>query len=258
MLCFQHAKLGEICTNRCHERLTCTRKKVKFLIYGMEDLFFKSESEISNGKYGVSYQPYCSTTDIRLHWIIDDGVTYISDIKTDISCANPYCSNHITVPQECKIEWEVTDYKKYGKKFRPCCSKECQERLEALQAESKFYMAGTLKNHDKAQWLKGIDNIKRFKIEDVFIITGNDTEVRAKLLYCYLSFIKDTEKKLKSTQVKKFLSDDLPDELSIKESGANQYTSRVIQKCKQLFPDSILIDHENEKEMNIQIINQLI
>jgi len=188
-------------------------------------------------------------------------------MKTDIPkfvpviCAYPECSNMVWITVKQKRELIVTNYLKYGNLSAGiCCSRECQQKLLDEYNESEFLTKGTIKNREYALVIQGCDVAKRPKESIVKLIVGNTTEQQARCLIEELMSLINigNKKKLTSNEVQTFLLTKLP--ATIKPNGDEIAVTawRVMNKCKELYPDAIQIERSNEKDRYIELIKTIL
>lgn len=66
-LCIKHHNSGEICTNRCPERLSCTIQKIPFLIEALDILISEIETGELDGTHYTSFKSYYITPESYIH-----------------------------------------------------------------------------------------------------------------------------------------------------------------------------------------------
>jgi hypothetical protein len=166
----------------------------------------------------------------------------------------------ITIPIEQKREFLTENFLKYGKFVLPYCSKKCEETHQAELAKSKFLIAGTLKNHEQALLLKGVNTSKRFKNKDILLLAGNNTELQARLLREKLILIQEggNVKPFASKDIQSFILKDLPPELIPDDKNIYRAAWRIMNKCRELFPNEILIESNDGENRTIRFIKQVI
>ena len=180
---------------------------------------------------------------------------------TPVICAYPECSNMIWITVKQKRELIVTNYLKYGNLSSGiCCSSTCQQKLLDEYAESGFLTKGTIKNREYALVIQGCDVAKRPREGIVRLIVGNTTEQQARCLIEELMSLPsvDDRKKLTSNEVQTFLLKHIPAGITPKEDKIDVTAWRVMNKCKELFPDAIQIERSNEKDRYIELIKSIL
>lgn len=171
-------------------------------------------------------------------------------------CSNPECNNLFFITQDQKRELKTYFYKKYGKSPDPYCSFAClNEHLKEL-SESEFAQKGTLKNHTCALIIQGCDVSKRPKEKEIRIITGRTTEQQARcLLLELISLVPvQNQKTMSSKNVQDYLLEKLPVDIKPSKNDIDVTAWRVMNKCKQLFPNVVEIGRINGKDRYIEYI----
>ena len=178
-----------------------------------------------------------------------------------IICAHPDCNNMIWITKKQKRELIVTNYLKYGDLSAGiCCSPGCQQKLLEEYNESEFLTKGTIKNREYALVIQGCDVAKRPKEDVVRLIVGNTTEQQARCLIEELKSLISVQNKktMTSNDVQRFLLTKMPSIIKPKSDKIDVTAWRVMNKCKELYPDAIQIERFNEKDRCIELIKSII
>lgn len=250
MLCFEHSdKFGEICTNRCKKRPTCTKKRIPLLIEALDILASDIEVSEGNNIFFTSFKSYCIAPEAYINKLVFSMQEQEPPRLTMMSCSYPGCDGSILLPRSQKRELLSDNYLKYNKNTYVYCSKDCQERHLKELAKSKSVASGTLKNHEYALKIYGADTTKRLKEREKEIITGNVTEQRARCLRDKLISMAPRHKKkyLTPKEIQSFLLNELPENLKVHPVRIHVTTSEIVNKTKQLFPDEISIEKINKR-----------
>lgn len=259
MLCFAPTKdiSGEICTNRCPDRQTCTKKRIPLLIEALDILASEIEIEEKNGLFFTSFKSYCIAPEAYINGIVFEMSEPAPTKHIHVKCHRPGCGNFVMMPVSQEEELMTDNYTKYNKNTYIYCSKDCQERHITKLAEAKSIASGTLKNHEYAIVIHGADTTKRLKEKEVHVITGTVTEQQARCLKEKLESLTPRQKRkfLMSKDVKLYFLKDVSDHLKINESNAHRDAYRIMNKCRELFPDAISIKNFNKKVRYIELIN---
>lgn len=72
MLCYRHHTTGEICTNRCNDRQTCTQKRIPFLIEAADRLASEAHFNEVQGLKIIEYNTYCISPEGYINGVIND------------------------------------------------------------------------------------------------------------------------------------------------------------------------------------------
>ena len=254
MLCYVHSNNGEICTNRCPDRQTCTIKRIHFLIEAIDIIVSDIDFGEIDGIYYTSFKSDCIAPEAYINDLVFYMQENIYPHISSVPCA--YCDKSFILPTSQKKKLLTDNYTKYYKTNYLYCSKECQEKHLKELAESKSVASGSLKNHESALIVHGADVTKRLKEKEVHIIVGNITEQRARCLYEKLISTIPRKKKryLTSNEVQSFLLKDLPDSLKANENKIDVTAWYVMNKCELLFPMSISITRINKRTRSLELI----
>jgi len=138
----------------------------------------------------------------------------------------------------------------------PYCSKECQTKHLKKFSISKSAAFGTLKNHECAVIIQGASTTKRPKEKEVYLISGNDTEQIAGLLYERLITTKErrNRKYFTSKEVQSFISNEIPDNIKPKDKLIYRAAWRIMNKCKQMHPNEISFGGNGKSSREIEVI----
>lgn len=173
-----------------------------------------------------------------------------------MNCSYPECSEVFYISVEQKRELKTYNFLKYGTTSDVYCSKECQEKHMKELSEAEFLRKGTMKNREYALIVNGADVTKRIKEKEVHIITGKVTEQRARCLREKLSSVlpRNKARYLTSREVQEFLLKDVSANIKAPVDNIDVTAWRVMNKCRELFPNSVLIIRQNKKNRCLMLI----
>lgn len=255
MLCYQHnPNFGTICTNRCPERLTCSKKRIPFLIEALDVLASDLETGQENGVPFTSFKSYCIAPEAYINSIVFSMLDKEYPPLSIVPCI--VCGKSVLMTDAQREDFSTNHYTKYNKITIAYCSKDCQEKHLKKLAEAKNVASGSLKNHEFALVINGADVTKRPKEDCKYIVASTKTELRARCLFEKLLSVRRRGKRqyLTTIEVREFLLEELPDNIKIKRNNARQATHDVIKQCKVFFPESISLNQSERNYLEIELL----
>jgi len=255
MLCSIHGH-NEICTNRCPERPTCTKPRIPLLIEALDILASGIEAGESNGVFFTSFKSDCIAPEAYINNIVFEMQELHPPMLVSVKCHRPGCGTSVMMPLSQEEELMTDNYTKYSKNTYIYCSKECQERHLKKLAEAKSVASGSLKNHEYALVIHGVDVSKRLKEEEVHVISGNDREQQARCLLKKLESLKQIKNRriLTSNDVQIFLLKELPANITPSNVRIWVTAYEVMNKTMELYPDVISIGRIKKRSRYIELI----
>lgn len=225
-------------------------KRPHFL-YTLDMFYYKFEPVEKNGIHGVSFYIHKVVPDVYPIYLNNN-----SKKNTMIFCDSPKCSNGILIPFTLKKRLSTTNAIKYSKISSSFCSKECREIHFKELSESGLFHLETTKNHKLSMCLSDFDLSERNKWKNEPILGRNKTEIRAKFLKLMIFSVEDRTGKnyMLSTEVSKFLANELPEGLIVTYKDTRIYSRRVMRKTVQLFPNEFRLKKNEKNILSIELI----